>query len=68
MEEIILLRIVKNIGESAITSSTRCTRVFFQIGLKFPSDREDFFVEMYILLGLVVLGPYEEEKSGKQMI
>ena len=39
-------------------SSRICKRVFIHIGLKFISDREDFLVEIYILLSLVLFGPY----------
>ena len=37
--------------------SRRCPRLFFKIGPKFAYYREDFHVEMYILLSLVLLGP-----------
>ena len=40
-------------------SSRICKRVFIHIGMKFPSDREDFLVEIYIyFLSLVIFGPY----------
>ena len=39
-------------------SSRICTPLFIHIGLKFPFDREDFLVEIYILLSLVLFGPY----------
>ena len=62
------MRIVNRTGESAIVSSRICPRVFIQILLKFPSDREDFFVEMFFL---VKLGTFQairkRRKSGKQM-
>ena len=32
--------------------------VFLQLGLNFPSDREDFLVEMFILLSLVLSGTH----------
>ena len=34
-----------------------CKILFLQLGLKFPSDREDFLVKMCILLSLIILGP-----------
>ena len=57
-EDILLVGIVKHTGWSAIVSSRICPRVFLHLGLKFPSDREDFLVEIYILLSLVLFGPY----------
>ena len=64
-EEILLVSIVKHTGESVIVSSRRCTRLFPQIGLEFPSDREDFHVKMYILLILMIFGPcVRREKMG----
>ena len=48
LEEIILVRILKHTGESYIVSSRRCTRLFLQIGMEFPSGRGDFLVEMCI--------------------
>ena len=48
LEEKLLESIVKNTVESGIVSSRRCPRVFLHIGLKFTSDREDFFAEFCI--------------------
>ena len=57
LEDIILVIIVNNTRESATVSSRIRPRVFLQIGIKFPSDREDFYFGMYIFLSLVLLGP-----------
>ena len=57
MEETLLLIIVNHTVELAIVSSIRCTRVFLHLGMKFTSDREDFLVEMYILLRRVLFEP-----------
>ena len=59
LEDITIVRIVKKTGKSDIVSIRILPRLFLQIGLKFPSDRGDFLVEMYILLSLVIFGPYE---------
>ena len=56
-EDRLLVRIVKNTGKSAIVSSRRCTRVFLHIGLKFTSNKEDFLVDMCILLNLILFRP-----------
>ena len=56
LEEILLVSTVKHTVESSIVSSRICPRVFTYLGLKFPSDKEDFFVEIYILLSLVIFG------------
>ena len=56
LEEIILVSLVKYTGDSTTVSSRRCPRVFIQLGLKFTSDKEDFLVEIYIFLSLVLLG------------
>ena len=56
MEVIILVVTVNYTGESAMESSRRCPRVFLQLLLKFTSDREDFLVEIFIMLILVVFG------------
>ena len=62
------MSIVKHTGESVIVSSRRCPRKILHIGLKTPSGREDFLVEVYIFLSLVLLGAHGRgEKSGKQM-
>ena len=58
LEEIILVIIVYQYGESAIVSSSICTRVFLKLELGFSSDREEFLFEMYILLSLVLFGPW----------
>ena len=50
------MSIVEHTGDSSIVSSRICSREFLQLGLEFTSDREEFFVEMYILLSLVLLG------------
>ena len=52
------MRIVNHTGDSSIVSIRICTRVFIHIGLKFISDREDFLVEIYILLSLVLFGKF----------
>ena len=57
MEEIISVIIVSHTRESAIVSSRRCPIVFLQLGLKFPSDREYFLVEIYIFISLVLFRP-----------
>ena len=59
LELIILVSTIKKNGKSDIDYSRRRTKVFFQLGLKLPSDMGDFFVEMYILLNLVLFGPWE---------
>ena len=65
---IILLEIVKHTGESYIESSSSFLRVFFLLGIKFPSDRADFLVEMFIF---VKPGAFQfiqkRSNSGKQM-
>ena len=67
LEDILLVSILKHIGESDILYSRICTRVFIHLGLKFTSDREDFLVEMCILLSLVVFGPCGRgEKVGNK--
>ena len=58
LKEKLFVRIVKNTGELAIVSSERFPRVFLHIGLKFTYNREDFLVEICILLSLVILGTY----------
>ena len=58
LEDIILVRIANHNREPFIVSSRIFPRVFLRIGLKFPSDREDFHSEMYILLSLVLFGSY----------
>ena len=60
LEEISSVNIVNHTGDSVIVSSRICPRLFLHIGPKFPSDREGFFVEIFILLSLVLLG-----KCGK---
>ena len=57
LEEIFLVSIVKNTGESDMVSSRICPRLFLHIGLKFTSDREYFLVEMCILWSLVIFRP-----------
>ena len=57
LEEISLVRIVNHDGDSAMVSSGICPRVFLLLGLKFHSDREEFLVEMCILLSLLTFGP-----------
>ena len=57
--------IVNHAGDSAIVASRICPRVFLHLGLKFCSSREDFLVEMYILLSLVISGTCGRgEKEG----
>ena len=36
--------------------------------MKFPSDKEDFLVEIYILLSLVLLGPYGREEKVRNKL
>ena len=50
--------IVKHTAESVIVSSRRCLILFLSFVLKFPSDREDFHSEMYILLNLIDFEPF----------
>ena len=62
------MRIVNHTGESSIVSIRRDSRVFLQLGLKFTSIREEFHVDMYIFLSLVLFGTYGRvEESGKEM-
>ena len=56
-EKILLLIIVNHTGESYMVSSRIFPRLFLQVGLKFPSNREKFLVKIYILLSLVFYGP-----------
>ena len=50
-----------------MVSSRTLPRVFILLGLKFTSDREDFIVEMCILLSLVIFGPCGRgKKVGKK--
>ena len=56
LEEIILVIVFNHTGESFMVSSRRCSRLFLQLGLRFPSVRGDFLVEIYILLSLVLFG------------
>ena len=58
MEHIVLLSIVKHTGESAIVCSRTCPILYVYIGMKVTSDREDFHVEMYIMIILVLFKPY----------
>ena len=58
LNEILLVRIVNNTGESAILSSRIFPRVFLHIGLRFTSDREEFLVEMFILLSQALFCTY----------
>ena len=57
LEEIILVSIINHTGESEIVSSRIFLRVVLHLGMKFTSNREDFYVEMYIFLSLVPFGP-----------
>ena len=57
LEETILAIIVKHTGESSTVYSSRRPIVFIHLGLKFTFDKEDFHVERYILLILVIFGP-----------
>ena len=57
MEEILLVSIVNHTVESAIMLTRICPIVFPPLGLKFPSDKEDFLVEVCILLSLVIFEP-----------
>ena len=53
--------------EAAIVSTRICTIVFLQVGQIFISDREDFHVEIYILISLVLFGPCGRgEKVGNK--
>ena len=66
---VLLVISLKHTGESDIVPSRMCLIVFLHIGLKFASDREDFLVEMFILLSLVIFGPCGRgEKLGKNEI
>ena len=68
LEEILLVTIVNNTLESDIVSRKRFPRVFLRLGLKFPSYREDFLVEKFILLSLVIFDPYRRvEKVGNKL-
>ena len=67
MEEIILVIIVKHTEDSSIFSSRICTRVFLQLGMKFLYEREDFCVEMYIFISLVVFGTYGRSSKVGEM-
>ena len=58
IEVIILVRTLNHSGESAVDSSSICPREFLQLKLKITSDMEDFLVEVFILLSLVLFGPY----------
>ena len=67
MEEILLESIVNRTEDSEIFSSRIFLRAFFQLGLKFPSDREELLVEMYILLSLELFGTCGRgEKMGNK--
>ena len=57
LEEILLLIIFKHVGESAIVYSSICPRVFLHLGMKFPYDRKDLLVEIFIFLRLVLFRP-----------
>ena len=57
------MSIVNHTEESAIVTSRRCPRLFLQLALKFPSDGEDFLVEMNIFLSLIFLGYAEKESQ-----
>ena len=57
LEEKLLAKIVNNTREPDMVSRWRCPRVFFHIGMKFTSDREDSFVEMSTFKCLVILWP-----------
>ena len=57
LEDILLVGILNNNGESAIISSRRYKRLFLHLGLIFTSDREDFISKMYIFLSPVRFGP-----------
>ena len=68
LEEIISASIVNHTGELAIVSSMIFTIFFIQLGMKFPSDGEDFHIEMYIFVKPgVFLVMRKRRKSGKQM-
>ena len=56
---ITVARTVNNNGESDMDTSRICPRVFLHIELNFPSDRENFPVEMGILLSLMLFGSWE---------
>ena len=57
MEKTVLVRTVKHTVELDILSSKRFSIVFIYLGLVFTSNREDFLVEIYILLRLVLFTP-----------
>ena len=56
-EDILSVSILNHTGESSIVSIRICPRVFLHLVMKFPSDREELLVEMYILLSLAIFGP-----------
>ena len=43
-----------------------CPRLFIQLGLKFTSDREEFHVEIYILISIMIC--VRVEKVGNHEI
>ena len=49
LEVIILVSTINHNGESTIDSSRRYPIIFLYLGLKFPSDSEDFLVELYFV-------------------
>ena len=62
-EEKTLVIIVKHTVESSIVSSKIFPRVFLHLGLKFPSDREGFLVEKFILLSFVRFGQFRRREK-----
>ena len=54
--------IVNNTGESDIESSSRCPRIFLQIGLKFTSNRKTSLLKCVFLKARNFLG--YAEKGG----
>ena len=66
LEEILLVITINHTWESAIVYSRRCPRVFIQIGLKFPSDGEDFHVNFFCRVLLEARG--RGAKGGKNEI
>ena len=58
LEVIISASTLNHSGESELDSSSICPKVFIHIELKITSDREYFLVEVFMLLSLVIFGPY----------
>ena len=57
LEAILLVSILNHIGGSYIVYSRSFPRLFIHLGLKIISNKEDFLVEMCVLLSLFISGP-----------